>query len=76
MLHNIAHSILKGLGGIQQYGLVSMCLFCLVFAGVILWALLLKKGHLEYMARVALDESEPESHQSHSSHPSRDGSSH
>jgi hypothetical protein len=56
MIHNLAHSILHGLGGIQQYGLVSMCLFCLVFAGVLVSVFLLKKGHLDYMSRVALDD--------------------
>ena len=49
------HSILQHLGGIQQYGIVSLCLFCAVFLGVLLWALLQKKAHLDYMSRVALD---------------------
>lgn len=49
------HSILKHLGGIQQYGIVSLCLFCTVFLGVLLWAFLQKKAHLDYMSRVALD---------------------
>jgi hypothetical protein len=70
MLHTIVHSILKELGGIQQYGVVSMCLFCLVFGGVLLRTLFLKQGHVDYMARVALDDSAPESHESHPSHPS------
>ena len=68
MMHSMVHSILRYLGGIQQYGVVSMCLFCLVFGGVIIRAFLLKKGHLDYMARVALDESGPESHPSTPSH--------
>lgn len=56
MIHNMVHSILKGLGGIQQYGLFSMCLFCLVFAGAIVSVLLMKRGHLDYMARVAIED--------------------
>ena len=52
-------SILKSLGGIQNYGIISMCLFGTVFLGVLLWAFLQKKSHLDYMARVAL-ETEPE----------------
>ena len=49
------YSILKCLGGIEQYGIVSLCLFCAVFLGVLLWAFLQKRSHLDYMARVALD---------------------
>jgi hypothetical protein len=48
-------NILRHLGGIQQYGVVSLCLFGAVFIGVLLWALLQKKNHLDYMSRVALD---------------------
>jgi hypothetical protein len=48
-------NILRHLGGIQQYGIVSLCLFCAVFIGVLLWAFLQSKNHLEYMSRVALD---------------------
>jgi hypothetical protein len=48
-------NILRHLGGIQQFGIVSLCLFCAVFIGVLIWAFLQKKNHLEYMARVALD---------------------
>ena len=48
-------NILRHLGGIEQYGILSLCLFCVVFLGVLLWAFLQKKSHLDYMARVALD---------------------
>jgi len=49
-------AILKDLGDIQNFGIISMCLFCAVFAGVLLWAFLQKKSHLDYMAQVALDQ--------------------
>jgi len=49
------HSLLKHLGGIQQYGIFSLCLFCAIFLGVLVWAFAQKKSHLEYMSRVALD---------------------
>jgi hypothetical protein len=55
------HSILKHLGGIEHFGIVSLCLFCTIFIGVLIWAFLQKKSHLDYMARVALD---PESEES------------
>ena len=49
------HSLLKHLDGIQQYGIFSLCLFCAIFLGVLVWAFAQKKSHLEYMSRVALD---------------------
>ena len=54
-------NILRHLGGIQHFGIVSLCLFCVVFIGVLLWAFLQKKSHLDYMARVALDPDREES---------------
>ena len=48
-------NILRHLGGIEHYGIASLCLFCAVFTGVLIWALLQRKGHLDYMASVALD---------------------
>lgn len=56
------HSILKNLAGIQQYGVFSLCLFCAIFLGVLLWAFAQKKTHLEYMSRVALDQDQEQSH--------------
>jgi cbb3-type cytochrome oxidase subunit 3 len=49
-------NILRHMGGIEHYGIVSLCLFGAVFIGVLLWAFLQKKSHLDYMARVALDQ--------------------
>ena len=48
-------NILRHLGGIEHYGIISLCLFGTVFIGVLIWAFVQKKSHLEYMARVALD---------------------
>ena len=60
-------NILKHLGGIQNYGIISLCLFCTIFLGVLLWAFLQKKSHLDYMARVALDkDQDPSQNQRHS----------
>jgi hypothetical protein len=53
-------NIIRHLGGVQDFGIISLCLFCAVFVGVLFWAFLQKKNHLEYMSRVALD---PESDQ-------------
>jgi cbb3-type cytochrome oxidase subunit 3 len=61
-------SILKHLGGIQQYGVFSLCLFCAIFLCVLLWAFAQKKTHLEYMSRVALDQDQEQSHEKKESH--------
>ena len=61
MLHHMVHSILKELGGIQQYGVFSMCLFALVFGGAIVSVFLMKRRHLDYMASVALDDKDRQS---------------
>ena len=55
-------NILSHLGGVQHFGIISLCLFCAVFIGVLIWAFAQKKNHLDYMARVALDV-EPENSQ-------------
>jgi hypothetical protein len=52
-------NLLRLLGGTQGFGIVSLCLFCAVFTGVLLWAFLQRKSHLDYMSRVPL-ETEPE----------------
>jgi cbb3-type cytochrome oxidase subunit 3 len=49
------HNILKHLGGIEQYGIISLCLFCAVFIGILAWAFLQRKSHLDRMAQAPLD---------------------
>jgi cbb3-type cytochrome oxidase subunit 3 len=48
-------NILRHLGGVQHFGIISLCLFCTVFVGVLFWAFLQKKNHLDYMSRLSLD---------------------
>jgi cbb3-type cytochrome oxidase subunit 3 len=60
-------NILRHLGGVQHFGIISLCLFCTVFLGVLIWAFAQKKNHLEYMARVALDV-EPDNQTGKSTH--------
>ena len=58
MIENVMHSI----GGTSLYGVVSICLFVAVFAGVLVWTLCLKKSYLSSMRELPLDgESTPES---------------
>ncbi len=49
------HNIFKHLGGIEHYGIVSLCLFCIIFTGVLVWAFMQRKPHLDRMAQVPLD---------------------
>jgi hypothetical protein len=51
-------NILRYLAGIEQYGIISLCLFGTLFVGILTWALLQRKGHMDRMSRVPL-ETEP-----------------
>ena len=46
--------VLRNIGGIGIYGVVSVCLFFLVFGGVLLWAATLKKSYLNSMSSLPL----------------------
>jgi hypothetical protein len=48
-------NVLRHMIGIGQNGLVSLCLFVLVFTGVIIWACLQKEKHLNLMAHLPLE---------------------
>jgi hypothetical protein len=61
MIQNVMHSI----GGTSVYGVISICLFFAVFAGVLVWTLCLKQPYLNSMRELPLDgesaaHSEPE----------------
>jgi len=60
-------SILVKIGGIEHYGIISICLFLFVFVGMLIWAFSLKKSYLKNMAAAALDP-EPEDIQSKQAH--------
>lgn len=48
-------NILRHLGGVEQYGVLSLGLFGTLFLGILVWTLLQKRGHLDRMARVPLE---------------------
>ncbi len=52
-------NVLQDIGGIGLYGVISVCLFFLVFSGALLWALALKKPHLNSMSVLPLDDGQP-----------------
>jgi hypothetical protein len=51
------HDLMRNLGalGIEHYGITSMSLLIVVFAGVLIWAFVQKQSHLDYMSQLALD---------------------
>jgi hypothetical protein len=64
MIQNVLHR----LGGIANYGTLSLCLFVLVFTGVLVWALLQRGSHLDRMARVPLENDTDETHNPSQTH--------
>ena len=53
-------NVLQTLGGIANYGILSLVLFCTIFSGVIVWACAQKRSHLDRMARIPLESEEHE----------------
>jgi hypothetical protein len=48
-------NILTHIGGIENYGIISLCLFIFVFAGMLIWVFALKKPYLDHMASAPLE---------------------
>lgn len=46
--------VLRHIGGVENYGIISICLFFAVFVGVMIWAWRLKKPFLNSMAALPL----------------------
>lgn len=49
-------SVLTHIGGIENYGIISICLFFAVFCGTLAWALLVKKSFTERMSALPLND--------------------
>ncbi len=49
-------NVLRELGGIGIYGVVSVCLFFLVFTVALVWTLLQKKPFLQSMSALPLED--------------------
>jgi hypothetical protein len=58
-------NVLKDVGGIGLYGIVSVCLFCVVFATALLWACAQKKNFLNKMSVLPLDEQDAKREENH-----------
>jgi len=48
-------SILTHIGGIENFGLISLCLFFVFFTGMLIWAFTLKRPYLKAMAEAPLE---------------------
>lgn len=52
-------NVLRNLGGIENYGIISLCLFFAIFAMMLVWAFSLGKTHLNRMAELPLEPESP-----------------
>ncbi|MHB8521471.1 MAG: hypothetical protein ACYDH9_12040 [Limisphaerales bacterium] len=52
-------NVIRNLGGSETFGIISVCLFFLVFSGALIWALGLKKAFLETMESLPLRDENP-----------------
>jgi hypothetical protein len=49
-------NVLKEIGGVGIYGIISVCLFFVVFGGALCWAFGLKKPFLKSMSSLPLQD--------------------
>lgn len=49
-------NVLRNIGGIEGYGIISVCLFFLVFSGAVIRALLLRKSDVIRMSALPLED--------------------
>ena len=47
--------VISRIGGVGNYGIISICLFFAVFLGVIVWTLGLTRPYVERMSELPLD---------------------
>jgi hypothetical protein len=51
-------NVLSEIGGIGLYGVISICLFFVVFTGMTIWAWRMKKSTAECLSELPLDDGE------------------
>lgn len=61
MIQNVVESI----GGVAGYGVISVCLFIVVFTGALIFACAQKKGFCKTMSALPLDDGEGQKDDSH-----------
>lgn len=55
MIENVMHKM----GGVEMFGIISICLFFAFFTGMLLWAVRLKPPYLKSMRELPLDGEAP-----------------
>jgi hypothetical protein len=48
-------NVLSHIGGVENYGILSICLFFTTFLGAVVWALFQKKALIQRMETLPLD---------------------
>jgi len=48
-------NVVSTLGGVENFGIISICLFFTVFIVAVLWALFQRKAHVHHMEILPLD---------------------
>jgi hypothetical protein len=48
-------NVLNSMGGVEVYGILSICLFFAFFTGVLVWTICLKKPYLKAMRELPLE---------------------
>ncbi|MFO1460808.1 MAG: cbb3-type cytochrome c oxidase subunit 3 [Verrucomicrobiota bacterium] len=51
-------NVLSDLGGVGLYGVISVCLFFIVFSGALLWTLLQRRALMTEMGSLPLNDGE------------------
>lgn len=49
-------NVISSLGGVDVYGIISICFFFAFFIGMLFWAFRLKRSYLDSMRELPLDD--------------------
>lgn len=49
-------NVLRAIGGVGMYGVISVCLFFTVFSTAVIWALIQKRSLLNSLSAIPLDD--------------------
>lgn len=58
-------NVLTHVGGVENFGIISICLFFAVFTGALIWAASLKKPFLNNMSQLPLEDGSKETEANH-----------
>ena len=56
----MVQKVLSSIGGVENYGVIAVVLFFVVFLGVLAWALGLRRSYLDRMSRLPLESDDVE----------------